>query len=361
MNEETQRLEQVSDWLIRLEEGTLADEEIVRWVEWCEADPENRRAFERLWPLWQGLDAASALHPDRVAQLLATKSHSVPRWRALLKPRRATHQPAVEQPRSGVSRLHVGLAASVLIAIGAAGWWQVNQPQRLQSIDKLHTAIARDREATLPDGSSLALGAGSSVAIDFKATHRNIDLGEGEAFFTVKHDQSRPFIVRAGNLQVRAVGTAFDVLRTGSRVAVTVQEGVVDVTADNQRDNTIPQVVRAPAGYQVIYDATHLVSPILRIVDPATATSWRQGRLEYIEEPLASVIANVNRYSSRRITLQGVDTGLAYTGTIEVRSIDEWLRALPRIFPVRVVGTDQETIIQAQASSDSASSRPATP
>jgi transmembrane sensor len=356
---ETQRLEQVSDWLIRLEEGNLADEELVRWVEWCEADPENRRAFERLWPLWQGLDAARSLYPERVAQLLSTTPPSVPRWRARLKRRASVRQPASVQLPSRLSRFHIGLAASVLVAIGAASWWQISQPKRLQSIDNLHTATARDREATLPDGSSLALGAGSTVAIDFRATHRKIELGEGEAFFTVKHDQSRPFIVRAGNLQVRAIGTAFDVLRTGSRVAVTVQEGIVDVTADNDRDGADPQVVRAPAGYQVIYDATQLVSPSLRMVDPAIATAWRQGRLEYIEEPLSSVIANVNRYATRRITLQGVDTRLAYTGTIEVRSIDEWLRALPRIFPVHVVvGTDQETIIQAQAPNGSASSQP---
>jgi transmembrane sensor len=241
------------------------------------------------------------------------------------------------------------LAAAVILTIGIFGNWQLDRPQPLRAISQLDSVVAETREATLPDGSGLTLGARSTVAIDFKGAPRKVELREGEAFFTVKHDKARPFVVHAGGLDVVAVGTAFDVLRTGSRVAVTVQEGTVEVSIHEPGGNAAIERLRASAGHQVVYDdAAQYIGPSLRVVDPVAATAWRQGRLEYIEEPLSSVIANLNRYSSRRITLHGVNISrLAYTGTIEARSIDEWLQALPRIFPVRVeAGPDNQISIQ---------------
>jgi transmembrane sensor len=248
----------------------------------------------------------------------------------------------------------VGVAAVVLLMLGVFGSGLLDAMRPFNSITKLNSAVAVNRAATLPDGSSLALGAQSVVAIDFKGAQRTVELNEGEAFFAVKHDKTRPFVVRAGGLSVTAIGTQFDVLRTGSRVAVTVKEGLVQV-ATNPTTNAPAWSLLAPAGHQVVYDAAQHVGPSLRVVDPAATTAWQQGRLEYIEEPLASVIANLNRYSSRHITVRDADLSrLAYTGTIEVQSIDEWLRALPLIFPLRVAsGDDGQVLIERRSQSSS--------
>jgi transmembrane sensor len=72
-------------------------------------------------------------------------------------------------------------------------------------------------------------------------------------------------------------------------------------------------------------------------VDAAGMTAWREGRLEYVDEPLSVVIANVNRYSTGRQIVADGDLGaLNFTGTILVDSIDEWLAALELSFPVSV-------------------------
>lgn len=330
MDEQTRRLEHASDWLVRLQEGS-SEEEIVRWVEWCEADPENRKAFERLLPLWQ----ASELVGVETLQAAASNDRARPGLRLTW---------LRSQP-------WLSLAAVLLLMIGLGSLWWIDQPKRLQPSDNLRSLVARNQAAMLPDGSGLELGAGSSVVIDFHKTQRNVELDAGEAFFTVEHDASRPFVVHAGALQVRAVGTAFDVLRTGDRVAVTVQEGLVEVTTEQRDGDDAPQVVRAPAGYQVVYDAAHASKATMRMVDPVMATAWKRGRLEYIEEPLSSVIANLNRYSRARVVLRGAEAAtLSYTGTIEVSSIDEWLQALPRIFPVNVAtGVEGETVITTNA------------
>ena len=353
MDEETQRLESASDWLICLQRDELAVEEIVSWVQWCEADPRNRSAFERLLPLWQALDRES-LSPERANLLALMSPEALAQLREQLKSSgstpSATSVPATDSVRPGVRWrvwTSVGVAAVVLLMLGVFGSGLLDVMRPLNSITKLNSAVAVNRTATLPDGSSLALGAQSAVAVDFKGAQRTVELNEGEAFFAVKHDKKRPFVVRAGALSVTAIGTQFDVLRTGSRVAVTVKEGLVQV-ATNPATNAPAWSLLAPAGHQVVYDAAQHAGPSLRVVDPAATTAWQQGRLEYIEEPLVSVIANLNRYSSRHILVRDADlSGLAYTGTIEVQSIDEWLRALPLIFPLRVAsGDDGQVVIE---------------
>ena len=360
MDEETQRLESASDWLICLQRDDLAVEEIVSWVQWCDADPRNRSAFERLLPLWQALDRES-LSPDRANLLELMSPEALTQLREQLKSSSSTQSitsaPATDSVRPGVRWrvwTSVGVAAVVLLMLGVFGSGLLDVMRPFNSITKLNSAVAVNRTATLPDGSSLALGAQSVVAIDFKGAQRTVELNEGEAFFAVKHDKTRPFVVRAGGLSVTAIGTQFDVLRTGSRVAVTVKEGLVQV-ATNPTTNVPAWSLLAPAGHQVVYDAAQHAGPSLRVVDPAATTAWQQGRLEYIEEPLVSVIANLNRYSSRHILVRDADlSGLAYTGTIEVQSIDEWLRALPLIFPLRVAsGDDGQVVIERRAQSSS--------
>ncbi|MEJ1961329.1 MAG: FecR domain-containing protein [Gammaproteobacteria bacterium] len=330
MNAMTRRMEEASEWLIRLEEEDLAESEIARWVEWCDSDPENRRAFERLWPLWQAFDPAATRAVNGAVETVTPRAEagrSNPG--AKLSSRRA--------------RLAVALAASVVVAVCAGVLLQLtaDRPKPVGEVSSLGSAPAQHRVLTLPDGSGVELGARSAVKVDFKGNQRRIELSEGEAFFTVKHDKERPFIVIAGDLHVVAVGTAFDVLRAGHRVTVTVQEGIVDVSAGHsaraQLDAAPSQSLRVPQGSQVVYDAAQGAGPTLRSIDVAATTTWREGRLEYVGEPLASVVATLNRYASHPVRMEGAGLdSLHYTGTIEVRSVDEWLRALPHVFPVEV-------------------------
>jgi transmembrane sensor len=80
------------------------------------------------------------------------------------------------------------------------------------------------------------------------------------------------------------------------------------------------------------------------------ATAWRNDRLEFIDEPLSVVIANLNRYSPRQLHIADADLDkLSYTGTIRTDAIDSWLGALPQVFPLRVsTGGNQVILSDAQ-------------
>jgi transmembrane sensor len=185
------------------------------------------------------------------------------------------------------------------------------------------------------------------VVSHFTPTTRYVDLRRGEAYFEVQHDQSRPFVVKAGAMTVTAVGTKFDVRTSGDRTVVAVTEGAVDVTTDEVATSrspdthsgriaaeTITSPVRLMAGQQAVRDPSRAGLTVVDI-NIAAATSWREGRLEYVMEPLSGVVEDVNRYATRHILIQDPSLGeMIFTGTIFIDRVDEWAMTLPAALPV---------------------------
>ena len=329
--EESRRLKSAGEWLMRLQEDSLGEAEVASWIEWCEADPRNLAALEQLQPLWH----EASQHLRSPPRLLHRR---VPMWAAL--------------------------AASVAVLAVAAGFalqgrWKPD-PAALATVELVQTPVAGNRRAVLPDGSKIEIGARSVVSVDFTAAPRRLELRDGEAFFQVKHDRQRPFVVSAGNLQITAIGTAFNVRRTGREVAVTVQEGIVEVRRIREPQATpssggraatrVPQAMRAAAGEQLVFD-TRSGSIRESLIDPAVALAWRGGRLEFTGDSLGSVVASVNRYAQRPIVL--ADPALAdltFTGTVFFDSIDAWLDSLNQVFPVKVDRSGDGEIVLSQRS-----------
>ena len=214
---ELARMAAAWDWLHRLREESPSQEDLNQWQQWYEADELNQQAFDRA--------SSFSLQVPRTVQ----GPHALPPalWRETQpapaqRPRRARHRAAW---------LGLALAAGVAaVAIHSALQMQapVQAPAAVQVAAESGTPQAF-READLPDGSHVELARKSSLSLQYSDKARRLDLGSGVAFFTVAHDRERPFIVRAGDFYVRAVGTAFNVRNTGNRLVVTVTDGTVDV------------------------------------------------------------------------------------------------------------------------------------
>ncbi|HEY8508022.1 MAG TPA: FecR domain-containing protein [Steroidobacteraceae bacterium] len=301
--ERVRRLSEASEWLLRLQSPDRTEAEYEEWLQWCDAHPENFAAFETVRRKWNDLDALKALplEPARRA-----RRWSVPRW---------------------------AIAASLILVFGAGAIvWHVSR-DAAPAADAISTGYA-NRTATLPDGSTMILGAQSLVNMDFNRDSRRIDLSSGEAYFSVRHDAERPFIVQAGAVSVTAIGTAFDVRRNQEKVTVTVEEGTVEVRGATQNDEEA--VWRAEAGYQLVYSVVNRTAS-LASVDPATALSWRHGEFAYIHEPLSSVVEDLNRYSARKIRIADPQIGeIPFTGTAFAPSLDGWLAAVEAAYPIDV-------------------------
>jgi len=201
------------------------------------------------------------------------------------------------------------------------------------------TADLVNRATTLPDGSKMILGARSQVNLSFDGPQRQLNLSLGEAYFKVKYDKARPFVVHVGDVSATALGTAFDVRRLNDKVVITVEEGVVEVSSPSAptRSTSGQQARwRAEAGDQVIYSNSERSATVIRI-NTSAELAWRNGELAYVREPLSSVVEDLNRYATRKVVLEDAKVAqIRFTGTTFAASPEDWATGLTQIYPIEV-------------------------
>ncbi len=171
------------------------------------------------------------------------------------------------------------------------------------------TGAGERSDLLLADGTRVRLAPGSQVrvAADFGAARRDVYL-DGEGYFEVTHDESRPFTVYAGNTSVRDIGTAFSVrsYAADSAVQVVVREGEVAVAG----------VGRLRAGDMGRVSSTGEAT-VRRAIDVETQLSWTSGRLVYADAPLGDVLDDLHRWYG--VDAQLEDSAIAhlpFTGTL---------------------------------------------
>lgn len=350
LSDDAQRLEVAAEWADRLRDESASEEEILRWVQWCELDPRNQDAFDRVQAFWRvSGELAQEVRQGELIVGLAPRADPPRNWFAgswdWLIDLLHVHRHAVT-----LSALMAALifGAAVWGLRGALSWPTV------ADVDLIAAAAQPVRQAQLSDGSRIQLAAKSTVTVHYSEAQRDLELRDGEAYFLVAPNKHRPFVVAIGDVRVRAVGTAFNIRRAGGRVVVTVAKGIVDVYRVDANGTEITKSpdddlrqVRVAAGDQVIWNGDNDKSPVVTAVDPAQALAWREGRLEYTDEPLEAVIADFNRYSKRpaRIDADAIRK-LRFSGTLLTDVTDEWLRALPQLFPVEIREQDGEYMIE---------------
>jgi transmembrane sensor len=319
-------VEQAADWMARVTDPDASASDFRDWQEWLNADSAHAAAYQEIEHVW----ALTAHAKERQAEV-----ESLPLPAADLRALTATAPVVDSTPRR--RRYAVGLASAAAVAavaIGLSVW--LSSERHATYI--LETATAEQRSMQLADGSHVVVGAETKVSVDLTATQRSLTLDHGVAYFKVAPDKSRPFVVASDRYLAQAVGTEFSVDAQPGRMLVTVDEGVVRVShvADADPASAKGSLVLVHAGQRVAVDDAGIRCS-LAPNSSGSSPSWISGRLEYLHEELRYVIADVNRYSSRKIVLNDADIGrLEYTGTVLLEHVDEWVATLPGSFPVRV-------------------------
>ena len=194
------------------------------------------------------------------------------------------------------------------------------------------TTTAEHRIVDLPDGSLAELGAASSLDVQFGDADRRVKLVSGEAFFNVKPDDPRPFMVQAGGVSVVVTGTAFNVRLGEEAVTVAVEQGSVEVKLPSERQGQEqgtkePVLRRLQAGEQLVAraDGTIEKGP----VSVAEAGSWRRHRPFVDGATVGDVVAQLRRYKRGWIVVtHGNVLRQRVTGLYDLRDPAEALRVL---------------------------------
>ncbi|GLK54255.1 transmembrane sensor [Methylopila capsulata] len=184
------------------------------------------------------------------------------------------------------------------------------------------TGTGETRVIRLADGSTVHLGPGSALKAN---SGRSAALLEGEALFEIARDPDRPFAVSAGGVEVRVLGTVFDLRMTSGMVDVELAKGAVEARYGSA-DGPGPAPL-APGEALSFSRATGEASR--RPIAPEDVGSWRQGRLFVEDATLESVVEQIRRRHGAWIVL--ADRELAakrVTGLYDLTDPDRALHAL---------------------------------
>jgi transmembrane sensor len=312
-------LQEASEWLIRLQDESCTDSELEAWGHWMQLSPQHAAAFDDLSALWEASSQVNSAAVLRARGAERARSHPT-----TVEQRRPTRWPM---------RFAAGIAASFLVV--ALVWVLASRPGHDAATQVFATNVGERRQVTLADGSTVVLDAATEIRIRYDTKRRDIELRTGQAFFSVAHAPERPFIVVAGDVQSRALGTRFAVGHRANReVAVTIVEGRVRVS--QAAPGRVASAVEVSGGQQVTFSEDAGLHPPLQ-VNAELATTWREGVVIYQGESLANVIADLNRYSRVPVRLEDPALGqLKVTGRWELAAIDQWVDGLARASGTRI-------------------------
>jgi len=326
-----------AEWLARLRQPNPSLEMVCAWQQWMALESRHRQVFEELEEMWDLFGRVAQPQPAGLRELEAdTYDGSVPvgDWIG------ARRKP----PGAGLRRW--ALAALLLIAlscVGVGSWFVPALVSGLRAGVDYATSVGENADIRLADGSTVQLGGHTRIRVTLGTRQRRIDLLSGEACFDVAKDPTRPFLVRAGNANVTAVGTEFNIRRNGDRVVVSVLEGrvlVQPLAAANSLawlGPAVPTGSAAPlkAGQRTTVNRGGL-EPTQALTDSSSAVAWQHGRLAFESEPLRYVLQDVNRYAAKPIVLADERTGdLRITGTVTQANIMGWVNSLQAAFGIR--------------------------
>jgi transmembrane sensor len=198
------------------------------------------------------------------------------------------------------------------------------------------TQLGEVRRVPLADGSLIAINTQSSLQVTMKPHLRAVQLRQGEAWFEVAKDPTRPFVVTVGDMRVRAVGTAFSVRRLGKGAGVMVTEGVVETWLKGREDER----TRVVAGSKISLDlaASAAAAPVAAPLQIERSLAWRSGQIALDGDRLADAVAEFNRYNQRQIVVH--DIALAnerFVGVFQLNEPDSFAAAVAATLGVKAV------------------------
>ncbi|HWA60433.1 MAG TPA: FecR domain-containing protein [Caulobacteraceae bacterium] len=318
--------ERAAEWVVRVHADSCTEADWLALEDWLSGSPARQAAFDAAEALWLELGAEAAailpgLAPDEppTAEIIA------------FRPRPRTARPT---RRIAPWAVAAGLAA---VGAGVGGYLALRAPTLVYQTPKGAT-----RQIQLPDGTAIALNSGSKIQVRFDRSARRVRMGEAEASFDVTHDAKRPFLISAGDEQIRVVGTEFNVLRHGDSVTLTVRRGVVEV-----RNPAADEPMRIPAGFQLTHHDGDVVSEVRR-VQPDDAFAWRQHRLICRDRTLGEIVDDLNRTFARPIRVKGEARALTFSGVLVVDSEDAVVRRLTQFLPVAATDTPAGPVLTAR-------------
>lgn len=338
---------------VRIYSDDLSESERLAIEARCEEDPVFKARFVEAHHLLGALDDwRDELREDSVYRTLSRKP----------------------QPRVAPKVAAAGVAAGVVLGLAAllvsTGYFE--DPD--STITRYATQTGEQRTLALEDGSTITVNTGSQVLVGLTEKVRRVVMDRGEAYFDIARDPLRPFTVEVGGQSITARGTEFNLRRHGDGFTVALMDGRlavhrqgVEPPADldwldleahpeNVYEYPVGEELGLVSGTLLDFDAGNQTFKARHDPDIARRQQWREGRLTFIDEPMAKVVAELSRYSGKPIRIHDEHIGdIRVFATLRLDSIDAALTTLENAVPIQVIPTSAAiAILAAEDDADAA-------
>lgn len=327
---------EAAEWVAR-RAGTTDPETEAAFQVWHDADRRHAGAYLRAEAAWMLLDRAQVLTHGHAAVAPADVLSS-----PLVLPGVAPRAAARLQGRWTRRRVLMGgLAASVAAILGVG--YAVSRRATYE------TRRGELRNVPLSDRSLAAINTDSHVEVSMGETARKVQLVRGEAWFEVAKNPDAPFVVSAGDIRVRAVGTAFSVRRHAGGADVLVTEGTVETWSVRDPEKR----TRLSAGSRAfVAEAAEAVAVIDQPDEIDRKLAWREREIILREESLSAAAAEFNRYNDQQIVITDASLhDVKLVGGFQVDRPEAFARAVHSAFGVPVSIRRDRIIIGTQSAS----------
>ena len=265
-----------------------------------------------------------------------------------------------------------GILATIVLLIVML--YNYEKPKKILPAEKftqseISTKAGSRTKILLPDGSSVWLNGGSKLVYDnnsFNKKFREVTL-TGEAYFDVVKNKERPFIIHAGKIKIKVLGTAFNVKAYPgeSSTETSLIRGSIEVTMENRKEkimlqpndklivrNELPSVEKVKAnvnkaGSIVADSPATLLTHLTRGNDESSIveTAWVENKLVFDKETFEAVAKKMERWYGVTIHIAGDKLKLQrLTGTFEKETLSEALMALQLSTPIFKYRIDHQTV-----------------
>lgn len=310
--------------------GEISTSEKMKLEAWLEDNPRHRAIFYSLEKEWKFLKASPTNKLPDKEQI----------WTKIQK--KIDFPTAASLYTKHTVLKITGIAASIALILGISLSFLINRTEHQSIQFTAFAPLGEKTQLTLPDSSLVWLNSGSTLTY-YAHPHQRLVSLQGEAFFDVKKNPHKLFIVQSGEINVQVHGTSFNVsaYESDKVISVSLEKGHVSlinqsngVVLTDLRPNQMAEISKSDLKYRVVAD------------DVETTKLWTKNILKVYNNDIYEVVKKLERWYGVNITLENVTSRPHYTFVVKTESMREFLDLMNRMTPITYKIEGKEVYIQ---------------
>jgi transmembrane sensor len=323
--------------------NSCTETELLNVLEWFRESSLTSEGKSMLFKIWEDTNEGEVSSEINFNQILDRIHHKVN-----LSQSKATLLTTSNNlgGKKGVGFLMIisRVAAILLLPVLVFGLYMYysykSEKQLLSSFDESYNEVFSSSDAitkvTLMDGSNVWLNHNSSLKYPsvFNGDDRRVELN-GEGYFEVASNSKKPFIVKADELEIKAIGTTFNIMSFPEEdmIETSLIDGVVQLQRIDSEGNIIPLLNMKPTDLAAFNKESKKIT--VRDVNDDRYFSWKEGKLIFNREPMGEVARKLSRWFNVDIEIRDAELlELTYTATFVNETLPQVMELLAMMSPV---------------------------